>query len=513
MAYKSVKEPPVSDTDLDGDAEVVCRLTKQLHDDNDGEIEDHLLKKYGHNERLNRFVFFSAACASLNSFLLGYDIGVMGGAMTYIKGQFNLTMFEHSFLIAVLNVVAIFGAATSNVVSDRFGRTKTIFTASMLFFAGNLLMALAIDYNMLVGGRLLVGIGTGVGFAIDPLYISEMSPARYRGGLVTMSELSINVGITFGFLLDWVFSYTPEYLAWRMMIGMGCVIPLQMMYLSGCVMCETPRWLLSKDKIEKADIVLNKMFNDGAQAEGTKREIVETIEFEKNMRAAWSEILLPNRVVRRMLLVVIGVVVANQTCGIDAIIYYIPIILERAGVDTRRKALGIQAIMGIFKTLILGITAWLLDRPGCTGRRPLLLVSLPGCGLALLLMALAYDKDSTTLSIAAIFTYAFFFSIGIGPICWLYASEVFPMRIRAKGMSLAISINRMMAVATSLTYLDLTKEIGDSGTFYFYAGLCAGATLFAALFVPETKGRTLEEMYEYFQRIVGPNVRQSETEA
>merc|ERR1719204_2391400 len=148
------------------------------------------------------------------------------------------------------------------------------------------------------------------------------------------------------------------------------------------------------------------MFNDGALAEWTKREIVETIEFEKTMKASWSEIFLPNRVVRRMLLVVIGVVIANQTCGIDAIIYYIPIILERAGVSTRRKALGIQAIMGIFKTFILVITAYLLDRPGYTGRRPLLLISLPGCGLALALLALAYDKNYTPLSIASIFTYA-----------------------------------------------------------------------------------------------------------
>lgn len=478
-------------------------------------LENHLMQNYGSTSANkgypNRFVLFSAGCASLNSILLGYDIGVFGGAMIYIRDEFDLNDFEYSFVIAILNMMAILGAAVSAVVSDKYGRTRTLFTASIFFFIGNFLMAASPNYALLLLGRIFCGFGVGTGLAIDPLYISEMSPARYRGGLVSLSEMSINIGITLGFVFDWIFSYLPDPIAWRMMLAMGCVIPSLVMYLSYFKMSETPRWLISQGRINEASIVLSKMSNSNAEAEFTKKEILKSIEFEKNIQTSWRKICREDPVVRRMLFIVIGVAVSQQLCGIETVMYYTPLILQHAGVATRTQELGIQALMGIWKTLTLILTAYLLDRPGSTGRRLLLIISLPGCGLSLLLLGISYDVDNLRLSIFAIFLYVFFFSLGIGPVCWLLLSEVLPLQVRAKGMSVATSLNRITSATTSLTYLPLVSLIGDSGTFYVYSVLCALCTLFAILYVPETKGKTLEEMTEHFSQSMGIKKAKSES--
>jgi len=480
-----------------------------------GELESHLMEKWSltsiaKDEYPNRFVMFSAGCASLNSILLGYDIGVFGGAMIYIRDEYNLSDFEYSFVISILNMMAILGAAVSAVVSDRYGRTKTLFTASILFFIGNLLMAASTNYAILLIGRIFCGFGVGTGLAIDPLYISEMSPARYRGGLVSLSEMSINIGITLGFLFDYIFSFLPVNVAWRMMLAVGCVIPVIMMYLSYCLMSETPRWLLSQSRTNEASKVLSKMTNSFAEAELTKKQILESIEYERNMKTSWKEIFQNDPVVRRMLLIIIGVGISQQLSGIETVMYYTPVILEHAGVSTRSQELGIQALMGLFKTLSLILTAYLLDRPGSTGRRLLLLISLPGCGLSLLFLGISYRADNLPLSVFSLFSYVFFFSLGVGPVCWLLLSEVLPLHVRAKGMSIATSLNRITSATTALTYLPLVNLIGDDGTFYFYGALCGACTLFAYLCVPETKGKTLEEMTDYFSKTMGYSKGSSE---
>jgi len=474
-----------------------------------GELENHLamekwsLTNAARDKYPNRFVIFSAGCASLNSILLGYDIGVFGGAMIYIRDEYSLSDFEYSFIIAILSIMAILGAAVSAVVSDTYGRTRTLFTSSIFFFIGNFLMAASTNYDLLLIGRIFCGFGVGTGLAIDPLYISEMSPARYRGSLVSLSEMSINIGITFGFFFDWIFSFLPVHLAWRMMLAMGCVIPVIMMYLSYCLMSETPRWLLSQGRINEASKVLSQMSNSFAEAELTKKKILESIEYGKNMKTSWKEIIQPDPVLRRMLLIIIGVGISQQLCGIETVMYYTPVILEHAGIPTRSQQLGIQVLMGIFKVFSLILTAYLLDRPGSTGRRLLLLISLPGCGFCLLFLGLSYSADNLPLSIFSLFSYVFFFSFGVGPVCWLLLSEVLPLHVRAKGMSIATSLNRVTSATTSLTYLPLVNFIGDDGTFYFYAVLCGACTLFAYLFVPETKGKTLEEMTGYFSKMLG----------
>merc|ERR1719499_2894418 len=193
--------------------------------------------------------------------------------------------------------------------------------------------------------------------------------------------------------------------------------------------------------------------------------------------------------------------------------YYTPVILERAGISSFRSALGFQALMGTFKMLVILISAWLLDRPGSTGRRSLLLISLPGCAVALCILGLAFEaanngSTNPSLALLGLFTYVFFFSIGIGPICWLFCSEILPTSIRAKGMSLAGSLNRVTSATTSLTFLDLTEAVGDSGTFFLYTAITVCCVIFAWWFVPETKGKTLEEMVKYFEEITRPRTGQ-----
>jgi len=200
--------------------------------------------------------------------------------MMYIRDDFQLNDFQHAVIIAIVNVVAIFGAAISGYLSSKYGRTKAIFVASLFFFVANLVMATSTNFLMLFIGRVFCGLGGGFALSISPLYISEMSPPKYRGGFVSLSEMSVNVGITVGFFIDYIFTYVPDKVAWRWMFAMGCVLPLIMMYLSICAMAETPRWLLLQHRSTDAEIVLGKMTNSIEEMSTTKVQIEKNIKIE-----------------------------------------------------------------------------------------------------------------------------------------------------------------------------------------------------------------------------------------
>jgi len=204
-----------------------------------------------------------------------------------------------------------------------------------------------------------------------------------------------------------------------------------------------------------------------------------------------------------MLVIAIGLGVAQQLSGIAIMMYYLPIILDHAGVANRRDNFLIMFFLGIVKTASVVLSMSLLDRPGSTGRRSMLLCSFPGCAFSLFLLALGYGVGNTSIAISAVVSFVFFYSVGAGPVCWLIPSEIFPIRMRTKGVSLTTGINRVVNSVTAITFLEMVEVLGDDGVFYCYAGFCLCSTLFIATFVPETKGKALEEMAEYFEAVMG----------
>ena len=450
-----------------------------------------------HESQPSLRLLVATGCAALNSANLGFDIGVIGGAAVFIVQDFTLSEVETEVLMGVLNFCAIIGAAVSHVLTDRYGRCRTFAISSVVFIVGVTLMASAPSYGPLLLGRVITGIGTGFGFAIDPLYISEISPKHYRGRLVTASEIGLNVGIILGFVADYAFRGLPPSSAWRSMLGAGLIMPLFIVVLSATVMPESPRWLVAHGRRDEAAVTLAKLHGSDC-VETTIAEIVEAVEHDRSIAAlGWQPILRPSRGVRRALVVGVGIAAAQHSMATESIIFYLPSILDGAGITSTTRVFTFQMIMGVIKTACVVVSAAFLDR---AGRRPMLLVGVLGMGLALCLLAVSLiGQSSPAFAISAVYLYMAAFSLGIGPGCWLVASEVFPLHVRAKAMALCTIANRLVATLIAMTFLSLVRVMSYSGYYIMFAAVAAAVWAFVYRLLPETKGRTLEEMERHFE--------------
>jgi len=349
----------------------------------------------------------------------------------------------------------------------------------------------------------LGGIGVGFGLALDPVYISEISPAAHRGRLVTWSEIGTNVGIIFGFASGLVFSSLSSNEAWRYMIGVGAILPTVLIILVCFVMPESPRWLVAKNRDEDAVFVLSQIYPSGFDVESIVRNIRENLrkELESSNAIGWDAILFPTPALRRMLLVGLGTAVAQQAVGIDAIQYFLIFIIDETGIKNRSAQSCVLIFLGLLKLSFIFIASSLFDS---SGRRPLMFISLGGMSFALLIQSINFiETPSASFAIFAFSIYLIFFSVGMGPGCWLIPSEVFPSSIRAKAMSIATFLNRCVGTVMISSFLSVAGSMTWSGFFFLLAMVCGAVIIFFYLFLPETKGRSLEDMNFYFAEITG----------
>mmetsp|Transcript_19704 Transcript_19704/g.44730 ORF Transcript_19704/g.44730 Transcript_19704/m.44730 type:complete len:622 (-) Transcript_19704:68-1933(-) len=447
------------------------------------------------------YVYVLTACAALNSCNLGYDIGVNTDVAVLLQRSMELSDLQIELFMGSVNLYAMIGALVSIYVSDKYGRRNTFRAAAIGFIVGVLIMSGAPNYTVLMIGRFFVGIGIGVGLAIDPIYISEIAPASHRGSLVTWSEISINIGILLGFISGFVFYSIPEHIAWRVMFATGGVLPIVMLFLATYIMPESPRWLVSKGYEEQASVVLEKLnvkgFDVSEAIEDIKASILEE-ERSSNM-LGWGIFLRPTPAIRRMLMVGVGTGICQQIVGIDAIQYYLVYILENAGIVSRSTQTAYLVLLGIFKLFWIVVAGKLFDRKG---RRPLMFVSLGGMIMSLLLLAIAdFSQLAGVWSVAGLGMYLSAFSMGMGPGAWLIPSEVFSTKIRAKGMGLTTFANRLTGTIMSSTLLSLADLMSFGGVFVFFGLICTSVLIFLYIYLPETKGKKLEDMVRYFSEI------------
>ncbi|KAB5552625.1 hypothetical protein DKX38_009936 [Salix brachista] len=463
--------------------------------------------------RLNNYALACALLASTNSILLGYDIGVMSGAVLFIKENLEISSTQVEILVGVLNVSSLIGSLASGKTSDYIGRRYTIVLAATTFLIGALLMGLAPSFPFLMAGRVIAGIGVGFSLMIAPVYSAEISPAMARGFLTSLPEVFIVFGILLGYIVNYALSGLPLHINWRLMLGLAAIPSL----LIGCgvtAMPESPRWLVMQGRLGDAKQVLIKI-SDNVQEAGLRlSEITKEASSDHldSSGAKWhgqgvyKELLLrPSRPVRRMLIAAIGVNFFMQASGNDAVIYYCPEVFKDAGIHSKKMLFGVNVIMGSAKTSFALLSALFLDR---FGRRPLLLLGSAGMGLSLAVLAMGsmFLEHSSSkplwaivLSVVAVCGVVSFFSIGLGPITWVYSSEIFPLRLRAQGSSLAISVNRLVSGVTSMTFLTISNKITFGGMFFVLSGVMVAATAFFYVFMPETKGKTLEEIGALFE--------------
>lgn len=448
-------------------------------------------------------VYVFVLCAALNSCNLGFDIGVNTGAAKLIQDDLALTDRQIEIFLGSLNLFSIFGALGAYLISDYFGRRKAFVLAAILFIVGTVIVCIAQNYEILIIGRMFLGLGVGFGLAIDPLYISEISPACHRGQLVTWSEFALNIGIVLGFASGIIFSGVPANKAWRYMFGLGAILPSILLIFVSFVMPESPRWLMANEREEEALSILRRIYPQGFQVELIAKDIRESLVKEAlaENTVGWGVIFFPTPAFRRMLLVGISVAIAQQAVGIDAIQYYMVYILEESGISDRTEQNWTLIFLGLLKLFCIVIAGYLFDMKG---RRPLIFLSLIGMMFALLMQSINFlGSTKNNLTIICLSTYLIFFSLGMGPGAWLIPSEVFSTLIRAKAMSLATFMNRIVATIMSSSFLTVATAITWSGFFLLLACICLIILVFFFFLLPETNGKSLEQMSVYFAEITG----------
>lgn len=451
-----------------------------------------------------KYVIACAFFASLNSVLLGYDVGVMSGAIIFIKEDLKITEVQQEVLVGILSIISLFGSLAGGKTSDVLGRKWTIALAAIVFQAGAAIMTLAPSFAVLIIGRLLAGVGIGFGVMIAPLYIVEISPSVARGSLTSFPEIFINLGILLGYISNYAFSRLPAHINWRVMLGVG-ILPSVFIALALFVIPESPRWLVMQGRIDEARLVLSKTNESVKEVEERLAEIqvaAGSDNAEKNEeKAVWREIINPSPAVRRMLITGCGIQCFQQITGIDATVYYSPTIFKGAGIKGNNELLAATVAVGFTKTIFILIAIILIDK---VGRKPLLYVSTIGMTICLLSLSLSLTflgngQLGIALAILSVCGNVAFFSVGIGPVCWVLSSEIFPLRLRAQASALGAVGSRVSSGAIAMSFLSVSRAITVGGTFFVFSLISALSVAFVYKCVPETKGKSLEQIEMLFQ--------------
>ncbi len=433
-----------------------------------------------------------AAVAAIGGLLFGYDTGVISGALLFIRRDFALDGLAEGWVAGAVTLGALLGAPGAGALADRVGRRVTNMAAGVLFVAGSLVGAFATGVQSLVAGRLIVGLAIGVTSVAAPMYIAEMAPARNRGTLVSLFQLAVTVGILLAYVVDESFSGSG---AWRLMLGFAA-IPGALLVAGMLGLPESPRWLVKRGRAAEARGVLARVRAAGA-VEGELAAITADVAHEHT--APWSELLAPT--IRPALIVGIGLAVLQQVTGINTVIYYAPEIFESAGFASAQAALWATMGLGVVNVLSTIIALWLVDR---AGRRPLLIVGLGGMIASLVVLGAGFrgavGPGLGDVTVACLALYIVFFAFSMGPIVWLMLSEIYPTRVRARAIGIATAANWGANFLVTLTFPTLRQTLGSGPTFWLFAAFGIVALVFVWRRVPETKGRTLEEIERVWVR-------------
>lgn len=477
------------------------RMNSELTEDYDD--ASHQQHQEDRNKSTRKYVLACAVFASLNSVLLGYDVGVMSGAIIFIQEDLKITEVQEEVLVGILSIVSLFGSLAGGRTSDAIGRKWTMALAAVIFQIGAVIMTLAPSFEVLMIGRLLAGIGIGFGVMIAPVYIAEISPTIARGSLTSFPEVFINFGILLGYVSNYAFSGLPAHINWRIMLAVG-ILPSVFIGFALFVIPESPRWLVIQNRVEEARSVLQKTNDNEKEVEERLAEIqlaAGTAEENLEEKAVWRELLSPSPSVCRMLVTGFGIQCFQQITGIEATVYYSPEIFKDAGVDGNTNLLAATVAVGVTKTLFILVAIFLIDK---LGRKPLLYVSTIGMticlfSLGLSLSLLGQGQVGIALSILSVCGNVAFFSVGIGPICWVLTSEIFPLRLRSQAAALGAVGNRVCSGVVAMSFLSVSRAISVAGVFFIFSAISALAVLFVYTCVPETKGKSLEQIELLFK--------------
>jgi len=448
------------------------------------------------------YVWLISVVAAMGGWLFGWDWVVIGGEKPFFQRYFELTSAAQiGWANSCALIGCLLGALGAGALSDKFGRKRLLIVAALLFAMTSLGNAFANSFTIFIAWRMLGGVAIGLASNLSPMYIAEVAPAQIRGKLVAINQLTIVIGILLAQYINWFLvrnlpeGATDEFIrnswfgqqGWRWMFGLTAA-PALLFFLGMSLVPESPRWLAQNGKLDRAHGVLAKIGGE-SYAGAAITDIKSTLAGEEFQRVRFADLLEPR--MRRV--IVLGVVLAvfQQWCGINVIFNYAEEIFHAAGYDISSVLKNI-AWTGSVNLVFTFVAFGVVDRGG---RRPLMLFG--SAALALIYVALGFCYFSgikglpmLLLVLAAIGCYA----MSLAPVTWVVISEIFPNRIRGAAMAIAVSSLWIACFLLTYTFPMLNAKLGSAGTFWLYAGICVAGFLFIKFKLPETKGKTLEQI-------------------
>ena len=445
------------------------------------------------------FTILICLVAALGGLLFGYDTGVINGAIGFMEAHFHLTPAQTGWAGSSALVGCVLGAVMAGTISDRLGRKKVLIIAAVLFLISAVGSAIPRNLTEFVIYRILGGLGVGAASMTSPMYIAEISPARIRGRMVSVNQFAI----VFGFLVVYFVNYFiagsadeswNQVTGWRWMFASEA-LPATMLFVLMFLVPETPRFLAAKGKTDQALAVLTRV-NGPAEAKHELREITSVIAQETgSIRVLFQPGL------KMVLVIGVALAVLQQVTGINVFLYYGTEIFKKLGAGTDVALMQTVAV-GAVNLLFTVIAIWMVDR---LGRKPLMIVGSLGMGVCLVAMGLVAYYQSTQLWVLAfVLGYIACFALSVGPVTWVILSEIFPTKIRGRAMAIATACLWIANFIVSLTFpmMDGNKYLVDAFhhgfPFFLYAGFCVATVVLVWRWVPETKGRSLEEIEKHW---------------
>jgi sugar porter (SP) family MFS transporter len=447
-----------------------------------------------------RRIFFFGALGGL---LFGYDTGVISGAILFITEDFSLSPFMQGAVVAALLLGAMVGAGAAGPLSDRMGRRQLIMVAAVTFTVGAIAAAAAPGAGALVAARFVLGLAVGSAALVVPLYLSEIAPTKIRGAIASLNQLMIVVGILVAFIVNAILASSGD---WRLMLGLAA-IPSLVLLVGMAFMPETPRFLVRSGDEDEAREVLEEVRSDAAREDEPERKIEEIREVDEREQGGGLELLKASWV-RPALVVAIGLAVLQQLIGINTIIYYAPTTLTSVGYGAE-SAIYANLAIGALNVVATIVAIRIVDR---VGRKPMLLGGLVGMVASLTVLGLSSEllsKPDSAGDPAAVITllclagFIVSFAATWGPVVWVMLPEVLPLSVRGTAMGVAVCLHWGANFVVSQTFPVMLDAWGPGPVFLGYAVIGVLAFVFVRAMVPETKGRSLEEIEAGLQRKSG----------
>ena len=457
------------------------------------------------------YLIFLSVVAALGGFLFGYDTAVISGTIAQVTQLFQLDALQQGWYVGCALVGSIVGVLFAGILSDKLGRKLTMVISAVLFSTSALGCALSADFAQLVVYRIIGGVGIGVVSIVSPLYISELAVAQYRGRLVSLYQLAVTVGFLGAYLVNyqllaWAESGTQlsaDWLnkifiteVWRGMLGME-TLPAILFFIIIFFIPESPRWLIVRGKELKAVNILEKIYNSITEAKSQLNETKSVLTSET--KSEWSLLMKPG--IFKAVIIGVCIAILGQFMGVNAVLYYGPSIFENAGLSGG-DSLFYQVLVGLINTLTTVLALVIIDK---VGRKKLVYYGVSGMVVSLILIGL-YFLFGDSLGVSSLFLLIFFLfyvfccAVSICAVVFVLLSEMYPTKVRGLAMSIAGFALWIGTYLIGQLTPWMLQNLTPAGTFFLFALMCVPYMLIVWKLVPETTGKSLEEIERYWTR-------------